>query len=119
MEKRSRRSEVRGQNLQNIGNEIKVADCRGAVLEDLNTHIMNNNNVGAASSCPTFEETTQDINDIKIEEILNWKYKYKSSENIPTKTSVSKIKEQNQKITIETQIELRRRKRYFKRRSSK
>lgn len=36
-------------------------------------------------------------NALNIEEILNWEYKYKLSENIPTKTSVSKIKEEKSK----------------------
>lgn len=36
-------------------------------------------------------------NRLNIEEILAWEYKYKSSENIPTKTSVSKIKEEKGK----------------------
>lgn len=34
---------------------------------------------------------------LKIEQMLNWKYKYKLAENIPTKTSVSKIKEEKGK----------------------
>lgn len=33
----------------------------------------------------------------KIEEILNWEYAYKLAENIPTKTSVSKIKDERNK----------------------
>ena len=49
--------------------------------------------VGAASSCPHFEETTQKNEEQNIKKILNWQYEYKQSENIPTKTSVSKIKQ--------------------------
>ncbi len=62
--------------------------------------IMNNEklqDVGAIINRTLFEETTKDITTIKIQEILNWKYKYKLSENIPTKTSVSKIKEEKGK----------------------
>ncbi len=46
--------------------------------------------VGAIINRPIFKETTQDKNNIK--QTLNWQYKYKQSENIPTKTSVSEIK---------------------------
>lgn len=57
--------------------------------------------VGTASSCPHFEETPQEKakKNLKsnIEQTLNWQYKYKQSENIPTKTSVSKIKQEKNK----------------------
>lgn len=46
--------------------------------------------VGEIINRPIFKETTQDKNNIK--QTLNWQYKYKQSENIPTKTSVSEIK---------------------------
>ena len=65
------------------------------------THIMNNEelqeNAGNIINHQHFEEAIKDTTTMKIEEILNWKYKYKSSENIPTKTSVSKIKEEKGK----------------------
>ncbi len=65
------------------------------------THIMNNEelqeNAGNIINHKHFKETSKDTTTMKIEEILNWKYKYKSSENIPTKTSVSKIKEEKGK----------------------
>lgn len=50
----------------------------------------------AAFDDPPFEETTQDTNNIK--QTLNWQYKYKQSENIPTKTSVSEIKNRKDNI---------------------
>lgn len=56
-----------------------------------------NNDVGEIINKPIFEETSRDTITTKIEEILNWQYNYKSSENVPTKTSVSKIKEERGK----------------------
>ena len=43
------------------------------------------------------KENNNEENIKKIEEKLNWNYKYELSENIPTKTSVSKIKEEKNK----------------------
>ena len=55
------------------------------------------NDVGETISCSQVKETTKENSTIEIEKILNWKYKYKASENIPTKTSVSKIKQEKAK----------------------
>ncbi|MCI8362369.1 MAG: hypothetical protein HFJ41_04465 [Clostridia bacterium] len=52
--------------------------------------------VGAIINRPLFEETTQHKNN--IEQTLNWQYKYKQSENIPTKTSVSEIKNRKDNV---------------------
>lgn len=58
--------------------------------------------VGATSSRPHFEEPTQNNSNQedknKIKQTLNWQYKYKQSENIPTKTSVSEIKNRKDNI---------------------
>lgn len=58
--------------------------------------------VGATSSRPHFEEPTQNNSNQEhtnnIKQTLNWQYKYKQSENIPTKTSVSEIKNRKDNI---------------------
>lgn len=120
-ENRGQKPNFKSQNMINVENEI--TDCNGCTLGKPNAQIMNNEelqcDVGEIVNRTQFEETPQDINAIKIEQILNWKYKYKSSENIPTKTSVSKIKQENKKITIEPQIQTRRTRKYFGRRNTK
>lgn len=80
----------------------EVVDCMSGLFDNQNTHIMNNEkiqgNVEKIINCMPLEESCKDnTNIIKIEKILNWKYEYKLSENIPTKTSVSKIKQEKAK----------------------
>ncbi len=47
------------------------------------------------NNCLDFQEIIKKNKELNINKILDWQYKYKQAENIPTKTSVSKIKEEN------------------------
>ncbi len=82
------------------GSQELETGCRGLIGKEYHkefTELRPENSkefdVGIADSEDLhFEEEIKENEKLKINEILNWQYKYKNSENIPTKTSVSEIK---------------------------
>lgn len=82
------------------GSQELGTGCRGLIGKEYHkefTELRPENSkefdVGIADSeDPHFEEAIKENEKLKINEILNWQYKYKESEKIPTKTSVSQIK---------------------------
>ena len=89
--------ELHEHSYKEINNKVDEDEEQEDILERLKSEVKSQKSeVGSWKLEVANRE--QEIGDVfNIEEMLTWKYKYKSSENIPTKTSVSKIKEEKGK----------------------
>ena len=76
-------------NIENLKNDIKIQQ-------------------GIMHTEEMTSERTINLNEMQIKKLLEWKYKYIASSKIPTKTSVTKLKEMEQESDIDDLIEMAR-----------